>query len=110
MIVGGESGPGSRPMQKEWVLPLRDQCRKNKVSFFFKQWGGVRKAKTGRRLDGKTYDEFPNRVRHPIISREACTSFAHEIESRFSLTNTIPLSVLANQSRTRLASKVDYLG
>jgi protein gp37 len=59
MIVGGESGGGARVTKKEWTLPLRDQCRESKVAFFFKQWGGVRKAKSGRRLEGKSYDEFP---------------------------------------------------
>jgi protein gp37 len=106
MIVGGESGPGARPMQKEWVLSLRDQCRKNKVSFFFKQWGGVRKAKTGRRLDGRTYDEFPSRVSHPIISKEACSSFAREMETLFPSTDVIPVSALDNQNRNALARRV----
>jgi protein gp37 len=59
VIVGGESGPGARPMKKEWVISLRDQCRHEGVAFFFKQWGGVRKSRTGRRLSGRTYDEFP---------------------------------------------------
>jgi protein gp37 len=61
VIVGGESGAGARPMKAEWVRDIRDQCHKAKVPFFFKQWGGVRKSETGRRLDGKTYDEFPER-------------------------------------------------
>ena len=60
VIVGGESGPGARPMHKDWVISIREQCQKNSVPFFFKQWGGVRKHKTGRMLDGKTYDEFPD--------------------------------------------------
>lgn len=59
VIVGGESGPKSRPMEKEWVVDIKKQCKKAKVSFFFKQWGGVRKSTTGRLLDGKTYDEMP---------------------------------------------------
>ena len=59
VIVGGESGPGARPMQKDWVLSIRDDCRVAEVSFFFKQWGGVRKALNGRKLEGRTYDEFP---------------------------------------------------
>jgi protein gp37 len=59
VIVGGESGPGARKMQEPWVASLRDQCKKAKVSFFFKQWGGVRKHKTGRLLEGKTHDAFP---------------------------------------------------
>ena len=59
VIVGGESGPGARPVQKGWVRNIRRQCRQHNVPFFFKQWGGVRKHETGRLLDGRTYDEFP---------------------------------------------------
>ena len=59
VIVGGESGHGARPMKPEWVSSLRDQCREAKVKFFFKQWGGVQKSRTGRTLDGRTYDELP---------------------------------------------------
>ena len=59
VIVGGESGPGARPMDPEWVLDIRDQCVRRCVPFFFKQWGGVRKKKTGRELEGKTWDEMP---------------------------------------------------
>lgn len=64
VIVGGESGPGARPMKKEWVLSILSQCRDEGIPFFFKQWGGIRKSKTGRRLNGKTYDEFPPGLRH----------------------------------------------
>jgi len=66
VIAGGESGPGARPMKTEWVLELRDQCRREGVAFFFKQWGGTNKAKTGRVLDGQTYDEFPASSEKPI--------------------------------------------
>lgn len=59
VIVGGESGPGARPMDKEWVVDIKRQCEKDKVAFFFKQWGGKRKKKAGRVLDGKTYDQMP---------------------------------------------------
>ena len=59
VIVGGESGHGARPMQKSWVVSLKDQCRKAGVPFFFKQWGGVQKSKYGRELDGRTYDQMP---------------------------------------------------
>lgn len=59
VIVGGESGPGARPMKKEWVKSIFRQCRGAKVPFFFKQWGGVRKDLTGRRLHGRTYDDMP---------------------------------------------------
>lgn len=61
VIVGGESGPGARPMEAAWVRSVRAQCRAAKVAFFFKQWGGVRKSETGRSLDGRTYNEFPVR-------------------------------------------------
>ena len=59
VIVGGESGPKARYMSLEWVTNLRDQCLAQKVPFFFKQWGGVNKKKTGRLLDGRTWDEMP---------------------------------------------------
>lgn len=59
VIVGGESGPGARPMDKTWVLQILAQCREQNIPFFFKQWGGVRKHKTGRNLNGRTYDELP---------------------------------------------------
>jgi protein gp37 len=68
VIVGGESGPGARPMLPEWVRNIRAQCQAQSVAFFFKQWGGVRKAVTGRKLDGRTYDEFPGLVTNPIPS------------------------------------------
>lgn len=60
VIVGGESGPGARSMQKEWVIEIRDKCIATGVPFFFKQWGGVRKSKNGRLLDGVTWDQMPN--------------------------------------------------
>ncbi|MBL8694189.1 MAG: phage Gp37/Gp68 family protein [Planctomycetes bacterium] len=59
VIVGGESGPRARAMRPEWVRNIRNLCQSQKVAFFFKQWGGVRKRSTGRSLDGRTYDEFP---------------------------------------------------
>jgi protein gp37 len=59
VIVGGESGHNARPIKKEWIEDILLQCRKNKVPFFFKQWGGVNKKKNGRLLNGKTYDEMP---------------------------------------------------
>jgi protein gp37 len=63
VIVGGESGSGARPMDKEWVLRIKEQCEAAAVPFFFKQWGGVRKSRAGRILDGKSYDEMPRRFR-----------------------------------------------
>ena len=61
VIVGGESGPGARPLDVAWVRDIRDRCRRATVPFFFKQWGGVHKARTGRVLDGRTWNEFPER-------------------------------------------------
>ncbi len=60
VIVGGESGPGARPMDPAWVLDLRDQCLRARVPFFFKQWGGPRKKKAGRLLEGKVWDQMPD--------------------------------------------------
>lgn len=61
VIVGGESGPHARPMNPEWVDSIHLECREHDVAFFFKQWGGVRKHKTGRQLHGRTWDEMPRR-------------------------------------------------
>jgi protein gp37 len=70
-IAGGESGPGARPMNAEWVRSIRDQCNTANVAFHFKQWGGVNKKKTGRVLDGRTWDEYParklNSEPHPTL-------------------------------------------
>jgi protein gp37 len=79
VIVGGESGPGARPMEREWVVSIRKQCRDQKVPFFFKQWGGVRKAKNGRLLDNRTYDEYPPRTVAPVPERSKCAAFAEEL-------------------------------
>jgi protein gp37 len=70
VIVGGESGPGARPMEASWVRNIRAQCRRAGVAFFFKQWGGVRKSETGRMLDGQTHDEFPERRQAPVPDLE----------------------------------------
>lgn len=59
LIVGGESGPGSRPMKEEWVLELRDKAKETGTAFFFKQWGGVRKKEAGSKLQGKLYKAYP---------------------------------------------------
>jgi protein gp37 len=62
VIVGGESGPGARPMEADWVRDIRDQCCAAGVPFFFKQWGGINKKKAGRVLDGRTWDCLPSRA------------------------------------------------
>ena len=61
VIVGGESGPGARPMKSEWAVQIRNQCQTMNVPFFFKQWGGVNKKAAGRELDGRTWDEMPTK-------------------------------------------------
>ncbi len=63
VIVGGESGPGARPMKEEWVIDIRDQCLSTRVPFFFKQWGGFNKKKNGRLLENRTWDQIPKRLR-----------------------------------------------
>lgn len=62
VIVGGESGPGARPLAKEWVVDIKDQCLAAHVPFFFKQWGGVKRKRNGRVLQGRTWDEMPAQV------------------------------------------------
>jgi protein gp37 len=83
VIVGGESGPGARPMQPDWVVSLREQCREQGVPFFFKQWGGVRKARNGRELDGRTYDEYPARRVSTVPEKSKCVAFAEELLRNF---------------------------
>lgn len=69
VIVGGESGRGARPMQAGWVTRIKEQCEAHRALFFFKQWGGVQKSKTGRQLNGRTYDAMPRRYPHPVPPR-----------------------------------------
>lgn len=74
VIVGGESGPGARPMQEDWVLQIKEQCEARDVAFFFKQWGGVQKKKTGRELQGRTWDYIPPRTtRNGTVRQMAAT-------------------------------------
>ncbi len=68
-IVGGESGPGARPMEPSWVKSVKRQCDEQGTLFFFKQWGGAQKAKNGRHLDGQTYDAMPIRSANPPYHR-----------------------------------------
>jgi protein gp37 len=68
VIVGGESGPGARPMEEDWVLEIMAHCRKARVPFFFKQWGGFNKTKAGRLLQGRTWDELPKVPAPALVS------------------------------------------
>ena len=79
VIVGGESGPGARPMARAWVRSVRDQCRSAGVAFFFKQWGGVRKGDRGRRLDGHLYSQFPARPKVRVPDDDARATALREL-------------------------------
>jgi protein gp37 len=68
VIVGGESGPGCRPMEEKWVLSIRDQCESADVPFFFKQWGGVNKKRSGRSLDGHTWNGMPRTSKLAVLN------------------------------------------
>lgn len=68
VIVGGESGPRSRVMRKEWVIDIRDQCQKAGIPFFFKQWGGFNKKKAGRKLEGELWNEMPRVSNSPLLA------------------------------------------
>ncbi len=85
VIVGGESGPGARPMEAEWVRSIRDQCDKAGVAFFFKQWGGVRKSNFGRTLDGETYDQFPKLQEISVSNLELRLASLNRWESELNL-------------------------
>ena len=78
-IVGGESGHGARPMEKSWVENIRRRCEAANVPFFFKQWGGVRKADAGRELDGKTYDASPARPERSVAPRRIRLAMIDEV-------------------------------
>ena len=67
VIVGGESGPGARPVKEGWVVDIRDQCRKARIPFFFKQWGGFNKKRAGRVLQGRTWDQMPRLPQAAIV-------------------------------------------
>jgi protein gp37 len=81
VIAGGESGPGARRMEREWAISIRNLCKRFAVPFFFKQWGGVRKHKTGRLLEGRTYDEYPAKSPFGIPNDYERTAAAKSIEA-----------------------------
>jgi protein gp37 len=95
VIVGGESGHGARPLKREWVTSIRDQCNKAGVPFFFKQWGGVRKKRAGRALDGQTYDGFPARICNPVSPLATALHWAREIQAEYTASRTELLPILA---------------
>lgn len=81
VIVGGESGAGARPMRQEWVVGVQQQCERANVPFFFKQWGGVRKSRTGRELNGQTYDGHPPITRNRVADSGRRRALAAELGS-----------------------------
>jgi protein gp37 len=81
VIVGGESGLGARPLEKSWVISIREQCEAANVPFFFKQWGGVRKADAGRKLDGRTYDNMPARPETKVATQRLRLALIDEVQT-----------------------------
>lgn len=81
VIVGGESGPGARPLEESWVIEIRDQCRSARVPFFFKQWGGRQKSKAGREIGGRTYDEVPRRISRAVLEGDHFQAALAEVEA-----------------------------
>ena len=98
VIVGGESGPGARPMQKEWALSIRDRCRDAGVPFFFKQWGGTRKKRAGRMLDGAFYDQFPQVSLSAEVSEEVRLTRIATLQEKGCAHLRPPVRPLAGQS------------
>lgn len=81
VIVGGESGPGARPVREPWIMDLRDQCELARIPFFFKQWGGRRKSRAGRELGGRTYDETPQRLNKVMPDAGALQAALFEVST-----------------------------
>ncbi len=95
VIVGGESGYGARPLKREWVGAIRDQCDEARIPFFFKQWGGVRKKRAGRALDGHIYSGFPERVNNPVSPTATALVWAREIREKYDQSQAELLPILA---------------
>jgi protein gp37 len=104
-IVGGESGHGARPMDRRWVENLLKLCRRERVAFFFKQWGGVHKSEAGRKLRGRTYDEMPklkaSRFPEKTIRAGGALFWKNRAKTRWPkhLDALVPLRTLARVAR-----------
>ena len=101
VIVGGESGFGARPMRQEWVLRILDQCRALDIPFFFKQWGGVQKKRTGRLLNGHTYDQFPKRDELEYPSRRQRDELLSQLRREF-----VKTGICSDESSAALFSEI----
>lgn len=93
VIVGGESGHGARKMDPEWVRSIRDQCDEQEVPFFFKQWGGVQKSKTGRALDGRVHNGLPQIVCGGVPRRDERLKRLRRIDNAGSLRLSLPVAL-----------------
>jgi protein gp37 len=93
VIVGGESGPGARRLDPAWVTKIRNQCERSGVKFFFKQWGGIRKSETGRKLEGRTYDDMPERVRNPVAPKHDRLAMIEEVERDAGVRDVVQIAV-----------------
>ena len=91
VILGGESGPGARPMNADWARSIRDQCQAAKVPFFFKQWGGTRKGKTGRLLDGRTHDEKPPPSSRPMLEEGPRKALLVQVEREHAVPEVVQI-------------------
>lgn len=100
VIVGGESGAGARPMKEEWVRDWLAKCQRAKVKFFFKQWGGVRKSEAGRKLDGRTYDDMPERLTKPVASKQDRAAMIQRVEADAGITVQKPVALRVRSSAT----------
>lgn len=103
VIVGGESGPGARPMEVDWVQSIRHQCEQAKIPFFFKQWGGVQKSRTGRTLNGRTYDDQPPRIGRPMPNRQERIGLRKTVDGMVSDWMSLQSSNRASRPRSRSA-------
>jgi protein gp37 len=104
VIVGGESGPGARPLKREWVVSVQRQCRRDHVPFFFKQWGGVRKSESGRNLFGRTYDEFPPVIRSIPPNRMQQSALLQDVASHDLLARVL-VSSMDSRSLLRVSCR-----
>jgi len=91
VIVGGESGPRSRPIEASWVRSIKEQCDEAGVAFFFKQWGGVQKKRAGRSLDGETYSEIPMRASNPVMPEPARRALIGKLQDAFASGDLVTL-------------------
>jgi protein gp37 len=99
VIVGGESGHSARPMKEEWAIDLRDQCCRRGVPFFFKQWGGINKKKSGRELEGRTWDEKPGRPQDALAGATSSNPVGNNPATITTVVSTKPANAIGGSER-----------